>query len=367
MKILLLAAEHGFSFLIQAQALAKGLTCLGVQNKLAKITNSQLPIKTVKEFNPDIIIGVGSWEEYPFFVEQPLSLGFRVIPWIVAEYPINRFIKEYSRLNLILTPSEHCKKNLTQSGVCPQIINVLPEAVDDKFWKPIPEREKKLFSELLSLKIPHLNLPPKSNFTRLKEAKIPIMFTMGGDATSKGAQEVIKALGKMNPKMKEKPWIYLIKTWPSGKSFELSIQEFNLMKEYTISDKVLYLSGQFSDTFIRGLINLCDVYVSPSRKEGFGLPLIQAQLCEKPVISMRATSTAEIVVHEKTGLLVKGTAVGNQFHADIDELSKALEILLTNKTLREKYGKEGRKYALANYSPKIIAKKLIEQYKRTKI
>jgi len=363
MKILLLVAEHGFAFLVQAQALAKGLTDLGISIKLIKITNSKLPIKAIEKFNPDIVIGIGSWEEYPFFVEQPQSLGFKTIPWIVAEYPINRFINEYNQLSLILTPSEHCRKNLIQSGIKPQIINILPEAVDNTFWKPISQKEKKLFTELLSLKIPGLDLPPKFDFAKLHEANVPILFTMGGDATSKGAQEVIKALGKMDIKTKEKPWIYLIKTWPSTASFKLSIQEFKLIKESGISEKIHYLSGQFSDIFIRGLTNLCDIYVSPSRKEGFGLPLVQAQLCEKPVISTRATSTAEVVAHGKTGLLVKGIAVGKQYYADINELSKTLESLLLNKELREKLGKQGRKYAIANFSPEIIAEKLINQIK----
>lgn len=48
----------------------------------------------------------------------------------------------------------------------------------------------------------------------------------------------------------------------------------------------------------------CDVFVAPSRFESFGLIFVEAMMCSKPVIALRAGAAAEVVDHGITGLLV---------------------------------------------------------------
>lgn len=363
MKILLLAAEHGYAFIVQAEDLAKGLTKIGIGNKILKITNSSLPKKEIKKFSPDLILSIGSWHSYQSLVGQPKSLGYRVVPWLVSDDKksdrVTKYIKNLNQLQLILVPSHHCKKTFIKDGVKEEIIKVLPEAVDPNFWKPISKNEVSHFSNLLSITSSQVDLPIRFDFVKLKKKGIPIIFTMGGIATTKGVQEVISALNKVSLNTKKRQWVYIIKTWPSTDSFEYSIREFKLARKLKVQG-IHYLSGQFSDTFVRGIMNICDIYASPSRLEGFGLPLVEAQLCEKPVIGLENTATEETIIDGKTGFVAKSEIINEKIRADTDSLAKILDKLLSDKSLRSEMGKNGRIHAIQSFGPRVIAEKLLE-------
>lgn len=356
MKILLLTPSGGFSFVNQAKGLSLGLTKRGVENKIIRIVEDY-PAKQIADYKPDLIVGVGSWHEYDNFVKKPQEQGFRAIPWIVSDEKIENFQSELNKLSLILTPSEQCKNVFVKGGINENVVSVLPEAVDDNFWKSLSEEENKNFGALISVQDSAIELPVTYDLLLAKIKKIPIMFTTGGDVTSKGAQEVITALGKY---CSDLPWIYILKTWPSTGSFSRSIEELKLAEEYKVLDKIRYISGEFSPEFIRGLMNLCDIYVAPSRGEGFGLPLVEAQMCGKPIITMDANSTREVVSKNKTGFVVKALQTENGPRADIEDLGQSLRKLLTDQTLRESFGNAARAYAIESFSPEVIAKKFLD-------
>lgn len=359
MKIFLLVAEHGYSFVNQAYSLAKGLSILGVENKIERIHHSSVPAQKINTFQPNFIIGIGSWHSYKVIFEAPNKLGFRTIPWLVSDGKISRYIDGLNKLPLILTPSQHCRQIFIHDGINEKIIKVLPEAVDPDFWHELSERDLTEFLRLISISNRSLLLPINLDLLKLHQEKVPILFTTGGDATSKGAQEVINALGKVNKKIKGVPWIYIIKTWPSINSFQDSAKELKLAKKFGILENIRYIVGEFSQEFIKGLMTLCDIYVSPSRSEGFGLPLIEAQMCGKPVISINATSTREIVEHGKTGFLVKANFINGEPRAEIKELSQHIETLLKDNTLRYEMGKKAKVYASRRFNPKTIAQQML--------
>jgi len=226
----------------------------------------------------------------------------------------------------------------------------------ENFWKKISDCQLNPFLNLISISNEGLDLPFFFDLAKIRQKRIPILFTTGGDATNKGAQEVIAALGKIGLSI---PWLYIIKTWPSVNSFEYSTQELKLAKKLGIHERIRYIVGEFSAEFMRNLMNCCDIYIAPSRTEGFGLPLVEAQLCEKPVIMMKATSIKEIIQENQTGFMVNYKIISHQPRAEVSELTLALEKLLTNPKLREEMGKNARTFAIDHFSPTIIASKLV--------
>lgn len=354
-RILLLVQKQGYSFVNQATSLSSGLSQIGVVNKII-IDSEEFPAKEILEFKPELVLGVGSWHSYEDFVEKPQKIGLKVVPWIVSDNRVEKFIPEYNQLNLILTPSLHCQKIFIKNGLKPEIIKVLPEAVDPNFWKKISENQLVSFLTQISISHQNLNLPFSFDLVKARQQKVPILFTTGGDATNKGAQEVIAALGRIGPEI---PWLYIIKTWPSENSFTHSIQELKLAKQLGILDRIKYLVGEFSSDFIRNLMNFCDIYIAPSRTEGFGLPLVEAQLCEKPVITTKGTSTQELVKDNLTGFLVNSRFSNKQPKADIKELTVVLRKLLTDPVLRKEMGMKARAFAINYFNPSAIASKLI--------
>jgi len=352
---ILLVVEDWISFYNQAEALAKGLQKIGIDYQIIRNSDVKKNNLLYKIINPKVVVGVGSWFSYNIFVKLPTKLGLKTIPWIVSDGKVYRYIKNFNKLNLILTPSNYCKNIFKRDGIVETKIKILPEATDPEFWSPAPEYQLNEFIKMLSISS-SFPLQPKFDLFSIKKDDIPILLTIGGDATSKGAQEVIQALAKIDKKI---PWIYLIKTWPQTHTFKRALEEFKLLKKYGLEDRVRYIVGEFSQEFIRNLLNLCDIYVAPSRGEGFGLPFVQAQMCEKPIISIDALSIKEIVENGKTGFLAKPSN-GDNLRADIDDLKKHLAILITDKKLRQKMGIQARTSAVKKFNPKTIATKLID-------
>lgn len=348
MKVLVAAASHAYSFVIQAQALAAGLSQAGADTHLALVREASQLVNQVGSFKPDVVISVCNWINFPLMVQPLINSGTKIWPWIVCdEDQIFQYVSDYNQLGRVITVSQNCKTNLVRSGIAEKIITIIPEAVDSKDW--YPENPEKMDSLLTSLSTENPSASEiKFDLKTAHDHSIPIIYTTGGDPTKKGAQEIMQALAKLGTTT---PWIYLIKTWPSTDIFQRSIEEITLAEHLGIWPRVRYLVGEFSTEFMRGLANLCDIYAAPSRSEGFGLPLVEAALCAKPVLTCEGTAAPESVVHNQTGFIAKA---GN-----VDELSMYLTSLLADKNLRTRMGEAGKLHALENYSPKVIGTKFL--------
>lgn len=79
----------------------------------------------------------------------------------------------------------------------------------------------------------------------------------------------------------------------------------------------------------------CDIFCFPSLWEGFGLPLVEAQACGKPVVAFNHCAMPEIVRSNETGILVPPK--------NLKKLSEALIRLLKNEDERVKMGENGWK------------------------
>lgn len=357
MKITLLAPQSGYSFVNQAQALALGFKGLGHEVSVVRL-EKEFQVSKLHVAEPDVIIAVGSWVHYRELIKGPKSAGFRVVPWLVSDDKVDQLVDELNHLPVLLTTSNHCRSIFLRDGVTTQIA-VIPEAVDDTFWKPLVWQELEPIAESLSIHEEGISLPSQFDLVKLKHNGVPILFTTGGDVTSKGAQEVIRALGKIHAEHPTLPWIYLLKTWPTAGSLQRSAEELELAAGFGIADRIRYVVGEYSREFLRGLMNLCDIYVAPSRSEGFGLPLVEAQLCGKPAVGLAATASGETIVDGKTGFIIRADTANDQPKADIGHLTEILAKLLLDTSLRTQLGKQTRLHVRKTYAPRIIANKFL--------
>jgi len=106
--------------------------------------------------------------------------------------------------------------------------------------------------------------------------------------------------------------------------------------------------------------NLADVVVLPSidKSEAFGLVLVEAMACAKPVIASNLPGVRSVVAEKVDGLLVEPR--------NIDELANKINYLLLNPELGVKYGKAGRVKVEAQYSWQIIGMQLDQLYQSLK-
>jgi len=96
-----------------------------------------------------------------------------------------------------------------------------------------------------------------------------------------------------------------------------------------------------------------DVLLNPSSNEGFGVPIIEAQSCQVPVIVNNFTAMPELVEQGKTGYITeigdkRFTALGEYVALpDTTSIYEKMELLF--KDDREKMGKYAREQMIENY------------------
>jgi glycosyltransferase involved in cell wall biosynthesis len=99
------------------------------------------------------------------------------------------------------------------------------------------------------------------------------------------------------------------------------------------------------------------VLVLPSiYPEAFGIPIVEAGACYTPAVCTRRGGMPEVVVDEKTGLLVP---VG-----DADSLAAAINRLLDDESLRQSMGIAAHARVVENFTWDRIADALLAEYCR---
>ncbi len=118
-----------------------------------------------------------------------------------------------------------------------------------------------------------------------------------------------------------------------------------------LKDRVFLL-----DIMPQGKLNLiyAESYlcVLPSSEEGFGLVLVEAQLCKRPVMGTRSGGITDIIQDGKTGLLV--------LSKDHVSLASAMERILTDEKLASQLAEDGYQNAMAKFSSEMVLKKYLE-------
>lgn len=94
-----------------------------------------------------------------------------------------------------------------------------------------------------------------------------------------------------------------------------------------VCDQYRYESGGYPDAHLAQAYSAADVLLNPSRGEGFGVPLIEAQACGCPIIVTDATAMPELV---GAGYIVDGHPIYTGFKSwqkipSIDQIVAALE------------------------------------------
>lgn len=129
------------------------------------------------------------------------------------------------------------------------------------------------------------------------------------------------------------------------------IELAQLVKELNLQDKVIF-AGSRKD--IPEIMNALDLFVLPSLREPFGIVIIEAQACGKPVIASAVGGISEAIKDGETGILVKA--------GDSKVLAAAINRLLADRETRERMGAEGRKRVEEIFSAEAMVRKTEKLY-----
>ncbi|MDQ3949749.1 MAG: glycosyltransferase [Gemmatimonadota bacterium] len=106
---------------------------------------------------------------------------------------------------------------------------------------------------------------------------------------------------------------------------------------------------------LAALMRECTLFAMPSILESFGNVWAEAMASGAPVVGSRLTCGPEVVPHEEAGLLADP--------ASPDDVAAAVERLMRDPGLRDRFGARGRDIAVARYSTSTIMPRTVEFYR----
>jgi len=122
-------------------------------------------------------------------------------------------------------------------------------------------------------------------------------------------------------------------------------------KEY---EKDVCLMGLVSRKKLIDLYRTCYMLILPSDYEAFGIVLIEAMACRKPVVAFNVGGVSEAIINNKTGYAV----------CDMKEMKAKVKDLVSNERLAVKMGEAGYEHVKDKFLWSKSAKKQYQCYEK---
>lgn len=243
------------------------------------------------------------------------SLRNRAPYWVVAHgievwHPLPGHIRyALQRSDGVIAVSRHTADQLTDvQGVRRERIAVIPPALDPDFATGSAE-------------------PPP-----LPRPAHPVLLTVGRMVRAepgKGVDIVLEALERLLPRYPHLLYV-VVGDGDARPGLECRVQERGL-------SHAVWFAGAQPLPQLRGFYQQADVFVMPSRQEGFGIVFLEAMSCGVPVIGARQGGIPDVIEDGVTGFLVEPN--------DVETLTACLDKVLQNPALREQMGAAARRAA----------------------
>lgn len=224
----------------------------------------------------------------------------------------NRIYKHFNKIFVVSQEGENIIKN------------VLPKL------KHKIEAFPNITSQDLVLKMADEGSDFNDNFSGIR------ILTVGRLSKEKGQDITIPVLARLKKDGYNLKW-YCIGDGNARSEYENIIHKYELEKDFI-------LLGALPNPY--PFMKQCDIYVQPSRHEGYCITLSEAKCFDNPIITTRFTGANEQITHKKNGLIVD---------FDEDQMYSALKKLLENEALRKSFKKNLRneKYNTKNNMEKL--------------
>lgn len=153
------------------------------------------------------------------------------------------------------------------------------------------------------------------------------------------------------------PLRVLVVGGPSGTGLERPDELADLAADLGMSEAITFLPPQAPDRLAE-VYRAADIVAVPSYSESFGLVAIEAQACGTPVLAADVGGLSVAVADGRSGLLVP--------NHEIDRWAQELELLVTDRGLRERLAGSARAQA-EQFSWSNTAEGLLHSYRRARM
>ncbi|MBI5390620.1 glycosyltransferase [Candidatus Woesearchaeota archaeon] len=222
-----------------------------------------------------------------------------------TRHPIIRFIEQQiaSTVDITLCVSKTVHDYYTSLGFNPSSFRVIENTIPDRY-NPISSKKKKSF----------------------------VIGTVGRLVYAKGYDILLRALPLVVHKF---PYVRCVLVGDGDKKESLTM----LTKQLKVEEHVSFVGMQEDPLpFLQSF----DVFVFPSRYEGFGLSLVEAMSQKKAIVASAISTTKWMLEDGVSGLLFDSE--------DVESLASQLIRLLQSTRLRQAIGKSARQHYLNDFS-----------------
>ena len=293
----------------------------GIRNEIAEYENiiyhglsNELPL-TIKKTNAKSVVTIHDL----IFLKFP-----KYYKYFDRKIYAYKFRKACENADKIIAVSECTKRDVVDIfNINPDKIRVIYQGCDKGFKTPIPD-------DVLNDVRKKYNLPDR------------YLLNVGSIEERKNALLIVKALPLLTEKM---PLVIVGKRTKYTAEIEKEAEKLGVKDFLFIFDKV-----PFED--LAPMYRMSEIFIYPSRYEGFGIPIIEAICCGVPVIAA-------------TGSCLEEAGGPDCIYVDPDDekaLAAAIEKFSTDTAFRQNSIDSSKKY-VEKFSEEIQANQLIECYK----
>ena len=185
-------------------------------------------------------------------------------------------------------------------------------------------------------------------FKKSKNKKIYDLIFHSRILKDKGIHELIDALKKLQKKK------IFLKTLVLGNPDQKNFSSVSLKKLHKWNDSNIIIWKPRVENVLPYL-QKSKIAILPSYREGLPRGLLEAASCELPIISTNVPGCKEICIDKFNGFLVKPK--------DSVSLAKAIEKLVFNQKLMNRFGKNSRNHIIKNFANELVVKEFRKVYK----
>ena len=178
-----------------------------------------------------------------------------------------------------------------------------------------------------------------------------LMFT-GSFDVRKNHERLVKAFAKVPAAVRDQYQLVII---GKGEARQLSRLK-DIGAELGLKEQDLVFVGHVTDADLVAFYSLCALFVFPSLREGFGLPVLVAMSCGVPTIGSNRTSVPEVIA--------RADALFDP--EDVDDIAAKITAVLSNEAQREELSRHGLERA-KNFSWALSAKRAIDFFERQQL
>jgi glycosyltransferase involved in cell wall biosynthesis len=263
-----------------------------------------------------------------------------IVPWEHRAVPCAWVREIESTVDELWVPSRFVAEAFAGGGVQPERVHVIPNGFDPQVFHP-----------------------------RVAAARPPgwrscVFLFVGGTILRKGADVLLQAYADA---FSEEDDVTLVFKDTGAASFyrhNTLLPQVQRMAARPGAAPIVALGEELDDRALAALYRRCDALVLPYRGEGFGMPLIEAMACGKPVVTTAAgpapefcseecaylLPATEIPVTEPPPPLGEFTGEWTWFEPDVNALAETLRSIYENRAEAAQKGQRAAELVLQTHS-----------------